>query len=453
MNILIDLFYRAFLLSIVFGQVAHGWSVDQFGAIANEYSLEISLGNGLAFNKACAAANSSTDRTVLIPGGRFYSWLPAGTVSNLQNVTIIIDATVHAWQGERSDWPVNSKGEVLPLFDIQYTENLHITGSGLVNGHGYWWWWHVILSGEDNRPILLNLGHAINTLIDSVTFMNGPRFHLYLYDLLHATIQDMVIHVDYTNDRAFLHNLPTFPLNTDGIDIAGKDIYFRNLTIQNFDDAIAVKPTHVGSGLYTNCTQDILIEDSYVKYGVGMSIGSVPPNDNFNCVRNVTTRRVKFDNPLKAIYVKPNPGTHGRGIIQDIVYENIEVYNALGWAVWIGPQQQNQPGNGANTGCSFLYPLPGEKCPTDPLVTMDSIVLRNVSIYGGVFSPGVLLCNATNPCTNFLFENVNVFNRSHFPVVEGFYCENVSGFSKNSNLFPHCLTEISNSPKTISRFN
>ena len=272
--------------------------------------------------------------------------------------------------------------------------------------------------------------------------MNGPRFHLYLYDLLHATIQDLVIHVDYTNDRAFLHNLPTFPLNTDGVDIAGQDIYFRNLTIQNFDDAIAVKPTHVDSGLYTNCTQDILIEDCFVKYGVGMSIGSVPPNDKFNCVKNVTVRRVKFENPLKAIYVKPNPGTHGKGIIQDVVYENIEVYDPLGWAVWIGPQQQHQPGNGANTGCSFLYPLPGEKCPTDPLVTMDAVVLRNVSIYGGVFSPGVLLCNATNPCTNFLFENVNVYNRSHFPVPEGFYCENVSGFSKNSNLFPHCLTDV-----------
>lgn len=126
MNLIFDLFYRTFLLSIVLPQGALGWSIDQFGAVADEYSLEISLGNGQAFNKACAAANNSTDRTVLIPAGRFYSWLPAGTVSNLQNVTIIIDATVHAWQGERSDWPVNLKGEVLPLFDIQYTENLHI---------------------------------------------------------------------------------------------------------------------------------------------------------------------------------------------------------------------------------------------------------------------------------------------------------------------------------------
>ena len=69
--------------------------------------------------------------------------------------------------------------------------------------------------------------------------------------------------------------IPTFPLNTDGIDISGKDIYFRNLTIINFDDAVAVKPTRTGGGVYSNCTENLLIENSYVKYGVGMSIGII----------------------------------------------------------------------------------------------------------------------------------------------------------------------------------
>ena len=60
----------------------------------------------------------------------------------------------------------------------------------------------------------------------------------------------------------------TFPLNTDGIDITGKDVYFRNLSIENYDDAVGIKPSNAQS-LWSNCTENVLVEDSYVKYGVG----------------------------------------------------------------------------------------------------------------------------------------------------------------------------------------
>ena len=76
-------------------------------------------------------------------------------------------------------------------------------------------------------------------------------------------------------------------------------------------------------------------------------------------------------------------------------------------------------------------------------MTVDAIVLRNINIYGGILSPGVLVCNSTNPCTNFVFDNVNVYNRSLWPVKEGFYCENVKGVALNSNLFPSCFQETS----------
>ena len=37
---------------------------------------------------------------------------------------------------------------------------------------------------------------------------------------------------------------PTFPLNTDGIDPSGTNVYIRNVNITNYDDAVAVKPAH-----------------------------------------------------------------------------------------------------------------------------------------------------------------------------------------------------------------
>lgn len=57
-----------------------------------------------------------------------------------------------------------------------------------------------------------------------------------------------------------------------------------------------------------NCTQDMLIENIKVVLGVGMTIGSVPPDRGCNCIRNITFRNVYVYRALKGIYVKSNPG-------------------------------------------------------------------------------------------------------------------------------------------------
>jgi hypothetical protein len=114
-----------------------------------------------------------------------------------------------------------------------------------------------------------------------------------------------------------------------------------------------------------NCTSDVLVENIVITLGVGASIGSVRPNPNVNCVRNITFRNIEFHSPIKvhlcgkvtyfdtlsqnslvvrllcqAIYVKPNPGTVGTGIIDNVLYENIVAKNPLWWAIWVSTQQQ-----------------------------------------------------------------------------------------------------------------
>lgn len=86
-------------------------------------------------------------------------------------------------------------------------------------------------------------------------------------------------------------NIPTFPLNTDGIDPSGANVYIKNVKITSFDDAVAVKPAR-GSNKIATCAENILVEDSYVLYGVGMTIGSVPPYKDHSCVRNVVFRNI-----------------------------------------------------------------------------------------------------------------------------------------------------------------
>lgn len=65
-------------------------------------------------------------------------------------------------------------------------------------------------------------------------------------------------------------------------------------------------------------------------------------------------------------------------------------------------------GGDDGTGCNFLLPVV-PVCPTQPLVTISGITLRNVTAIDTLPSfegPGVVLCDPANPCTNIVFEDV-----------------------------------------------
>ena len=91
-------------------------------------------------------------------------------------------------------------------------------------------------------------------------------------------------------------------------------MHIYNITVQNFDDVVVPKPSHRGY-MDGNCTRDMLVENATVVLGVGMSIGSVPPNAGCNCIKNITFRNVIMKRPIKGIYVKTNPGDNGDGLV------------------------------------------------------------------------------------------------------------------------------------------
>lgn len=204
------------------------------------------------------------------------------------------------------------------------------------------------------------------------------------------------------------------------------------MSVTNFDDSVCVKPSS-GSASSGGCTRGVRIADVAVTYGVGVSMGSVPPDSGGDCIDDVVAARLTFDTPLKAMYVKPNPakGAGNYGAITNVLYEDVRVADALWWAIWVGPQQQHQPGGGADTGCSFIFPLLNSTCPTDPQVTLANITFRRVDIAGGLLSPGVLLANASNPGTGFVFDGVVVRNSSGWPVKGGWLVEEVAGVARN----------------------
>ena len=236
-------------------------------------------------------------------------------------------------------------------------------------------------------------------------------------------------------------NIPMIPLNTDGIDISGRNMHVTNCFIHNYDDSICLKPSHKNG---FGCTENALIENSIQYGGAGMSVGSVPPNDDINCVQNSIFRNITFYSPLKAIYIKTNSGNNGYGIINNITYENMYMTNnndnlfpenAFLWPIYIGPQQQKEP-NGGGDGCFIDF----VRCPTQWRVNITNISLINVTAVNSVLTnPGIMNCNFTNPCTGFIFNNVKYINITYHNYDDLYYCHNVYGNFTNVSPKPICI--------------
>jgi hypothetical protein len=181
--------------------------------------------------------------------------------------------------------------------------------------------------------------------------------------------------------------------------------------VVNDDDSIAVKPTHGPASsqpLGLSCSSDMLIEHM-VMTGVGASIGSVPPHEGHNCVRNVTFRNITMPGTTKGIYVKSNPtcGPGKSGEITDITYERFRILSPSWWAVWIGPQQQHEPQSALGRKCALDYPI-NPHCPTQGCVQFQNLLLKDVFIEQPTLAPGVLLGNISQPMKNVTFDNVVV---------------------------------------------
>eukprot|EP00056_Hartaetosiga_gracilis_P015980 m.3535 g.3535 ORF g.3535 m.3535 type:complete len:491 (+) comp3576_c0_seq1:3-1475(+) len=425
-------------------------SILEFGAIPSNSSNAACWANSLALMKAIhnvSDSSSSSPSTVLIPQGFDFSSFPI-QVSNVSGVTLRIDGHLLASKNI-SAWPLDKNKRCIDFMLFTNVSDFVITGSGRVDGQGYDWWWLTIFTViHKERPHLISFYTSTNVIVENVELKNSPSFHLRTHDLIGGIFRHITIRVDVDQQKQLYRDgglmqtlqhpltketieIPTFPLNTDGIDPAGKDIHIYNCSIENFDDAIAVKPSHRGD--LSQCSQNMLIENCTVYFGVGMTIGSVPPNLQYNCVRNITFRNINSHHPIKAIYIKTNPGTDGYGIIDNIVYENINITYPLWWSIYIGPQQQKQP-DGRGPGC-MLYPFGGE-CPTQPRVPIYNVTLRNVDSTNGLLSPGVLRCNATKPCTGIVFDNVHV-SGDHWPA-DNFICENMIIETTNTSPRPAC---------------
>ncbi|EDQ90299.1 uncharacterized protein MONBRDRAFT_24614 [Monosiga brevicollis MX1] len=422
-------------------------SILDFGAVPNSNNFYVATRNAAALMAAAQNASQlplGADRTVYVPPATFY--MAPSSYTGLHDLTFEIDGELIA-PLNMSLWPTDDHNNSLPIFQFTNCSRLLLTGSGVVDGQGYDWWWLIILNIIHTRPHMLCMDLCQDVEIANLRFKNSAQFHLRLHDIHNFTIHGISIEVDVEAQRELLANhglltteahaplpigIPTFPLNTDGIDPAGTKVHIYNVTIQNFDDAVAIKPAS-SKFVLSNCSRDYLVENSTVRFGVGMTIGSVPPNLGINCVENVLFRNIRFEAPIKGVYIKTNPGEDGYGVIRNVTYRNLTMENPLWWSIYIGPQQQKQP-DGHGPGC-MIYPL-NPDCPTNPRITISDITLEDINATNALLSPGILRCNASNPCTNMVFRNVHVQGGS-WPT-SSFICENFDGTFDDVSPLPNC---------------
>lgn len=122
---------------------------------------------------------------------------------------------------------------------------------------------------------------------------------------------------------------------------------------------------------------------------------------------------------FKGIYIKFN-GNADRlpyGRVEDVLYENIDMYEPSQWPIWIGPAQQSDAANPCHANpCSLCWPsLPGAVCSSPSHATFHNITLRNVTITRPKMSPGVIIGSDLVPMTNITFDGVRVSSPGKHP--------------------------------------
>lgn len=377
--------------------------VERAGAVADAADTASMWQNGVVMNQTLASLQPGD--TLLVPNKTFH--LYGGVyASGLRNVTLRLEGTL-SYAPDRARWPLDARtGKVRACMHLEDVEDLVITstGTGTFQGNGAAWWGalNYLVHGE-NRPRLLEVFDGARIVVERLAFLNSPYWTTLFHDVSDIVIRYCEVSVHVTDAATHtLRELQAF--NTDGFDIAGRNVHIHDCSIWNDDDCVAVKDLGDG-GRRARCSENWLVERLNAS-GVGLTIGSIGASPHTTCVRNITFRDTVMVNSFKGIYLKSRhsaPST--RAVLADILYENITMLQPSQWAIWIGPAQQADSGD----ACSLLWPtVPGQSCPVPAQFDWRNITLRNIRIVDPKMSPGVVIGNLTNPMRGLVFDNVVV---------------------------------------------
>jgi len=260
--------------------------------------------NTTAIASAITSAKNAGGGTVVLPGpGVFYSQsitLPANTRLQINSGATLMalpytaSGSLPAYSGT-TDFITISSG----------TNNVEITGGGIIDGNGQEWWTAYNNNNSITRPRLIRFdgssSKSVNNIyVHNITLQNSMSFHIICGYTNNITFSDVTV------------SAPSTSPNTDAIDPGGNNILYDNCTINNGDDDIAVKAGNTPSS-------NIAVYNCAFGTGHGVSVGG-QTNLGLNgmIVTNCT-----FNGTTNGLRLKADP-TQG-GLVENLTYANISM--------------------------------------------------------------------------------------------------------------------------------
>jgi len=407
-----------------------GERVITYAGMPDNSSLAIEVQNGQLLNATLASLVPGD--VLVIPNATYYV-MGGVLVRNLTNVTISFEGRL-VFSKSLKAWPRStpgSNGKVLECLHFQYASNLRligVEGMSVLDGNGAAWWGipgiGYLIDGR-NRPRLLMVEASSNVLVENLMLKNSPRWSFWAPAAQGLEIRNSAVSARRDNyDGHDIVDLTAF--NTDGFDVSGRDVWIHDCTVWNQDDCVAVKDD----------SQNMLIERVNAS-GLGMTIGSIGKST----VRNVTFRDIVMPHTYKGIYMK----FRAAGVIEDVLYENVTMFDVEQYPIWIGPAQQADTTNPCFAQpCSLCWPYlaPYAQCNLPAQAYFRNVTLRDVHVLGSKNSPGVIMANSTSPMVDITFDNVVVQGAGDQPFGSNYKCVGVaSGIATGGTApVPPCFT-------------
>ena len=299
------------------------FDVTAFGAVGDGVTDD-TVAVRAAFSAAAAAGAS----TVLFPAARTFL---TGAFNLSSDLVVRVEGRILAWPGGDGGHFVLSGS--LPWFgptDVPVWQafihsdgasNLTLLGGGEVDGNGRVWWACACSGGDNNappclgydRPRLVHLIRGSGLVIRDLTFTNSPMWHIRPSWFDNVYMANVTVIAPETN--------PNKSCNTDGIDPdCTQDMLVEDSYVSVGDDAIAIKSGVNWFGReFGRPSRNITFRNMRIGTGHGISIGSEMSGN----VTDILFENFVMNGTSTGPRVKSERGRGG--LVANVVYRNISM--------------------------------------------------------------------------------------------------------------------------------
>jgi polygalacturonase len=385
--------------------------VTSFGASGSRVALDTA-----AFQKAIDSCSAAGGGTVFVPRGEYRLgpiFIPSDIRLQLERYAELAFTTEPSlYKVTEATKQYVSNGEWIALINVANAKNVAIVGKGVIDGQGAPWWERYRdaraagASAATNRPRLIHIANSSNILIEDVTLLNSPSFHLVTKDSTDITIQGTTI-------RA-----PAHSPNTDAIDpVDSRNVLITRNTLDVGDDVVAIKSMHAVPGFPDAAASNIKITNNVCLAGRGISIGS----ETMGGVKNVLIENNTIEGAMYGIRIK-TPRERG-GIVQDIVFRNNlakDVQTPFVFSSYYGgkPNDEDEVRK-VLAGGGFLLGqqiYPSDQDPAQPYAANRTPYIRNIVVDGFAATNadrvGLILGLPEKAIENLTFRNTRIEART-----------------------------------------